>query len=76
VIEEQRDALGHSGDLRALRAGQQRTWMWALIRERLDHEFRVHPAVVAALPRLEAAVEAGAETPDAAADALLAAFAK
>jgi LAO/AO transport system kinase len=76
MIEDHREALEASGDLRALRAAQQRTWMWALIRERLDHEFRVHPAVAAALPRLEAAVEAGAETPVAAADALLAAFAK
>jgi LAO/AO transport system kinase len=49
--------------------------MWALIRERLDHVFRSHPAVMAALPRLEAAVAAGAVTSAAAADELLAAFA-
>jgi LAO/AO transport system kinase len=76
AIEEHRATLESSGALRALRASQQRTWLLALIRERLDRDFRAHPAVAAALPRLEAAVEAGTETPDAAADALLALFAK
>jgi LAO/AO transport system kinase len=74
VIEEHRQALESSGDLAALRAAQQRTWMWALIRERLDAVFRAHPAVAAALPRLEAAVQAGSVTSSAAADELLAAF--
>ncbi|HEY1547197.1 MAG TPA: methylmalonyl Co-A mutase-associated GTPase MeaB [Kofleriaceae bacterium] len=74
AIEEHRATLSSSGELRALRASQQRTWLWALIRERLDRDFRAHAGVAAALPRLEAAVEAGAETPDAAADALLELF--
>jgi len=75
LIEEHRATLEASGDLARLRAGQQRTWMWALIRERLDDVFRAHPAVAAALPRLEAAVQAGEITSTAAADELLAAFA-
>jgi LAO/AO transport system kinase len=57
VIEEHRRALQSTGDLATLRAAQQRTWMWALIRDRLDHVFRSHPAVMAALPRLLSEVE-------------------
>jgi LAO/AO transport system kinase len=66
--------LSASGELAQLRAEQQRTWMWSLIRERLETRFRQHPAVIAALARLEAAVQAGATTSTAAADELLAAF--
>lgn len=75
VIEEHRRTLQGSGELAQLRAGQQRTWMWALIAERLDQAFRAHPAVAAALGGLERAVEAGAITSSAAADELLAKFA-
>ncbi|HEX3765180.1 MAG TPA: methylmalonyl Co-A mutase-associated GTPase MeaB [Kofleriaceae bacterium] len=75
VIEDHRQLLASTGELTALRAAQQRTWMWALIRERLEQRFRADPAIAAALPRLEAAVEAGTVTSSAAADELLAAFA-
>lgn len=75
VIEEHRRTLQDSGELAQLRASQQRTWMWALIAERLDQAFRAHPAVAAALGGLERAVEAGAITSSAAADELLAKFA-
>jgi LAO/AO transport system kinase len=75
VIDEHRRLLASTGELAGLRASQQRTWMWTLIRERLEHRFRADPAVAVALPRLEAAVEAGAITSSAAADELLAAFA-
>jgi len=74
AIEEHRRVLAGSGELVQLRAEQQRTWMWSLIRERLEAAFRRHPAVVGALARLEAAVQAGAVTSTAAADELLAAF--
>ena len=74
AVVEHRAMLEASGELAALRAGQQRTWMWTLIRERLDWMFRGHPAVAAALPRIEAAVEAGTITSSAAADELIAAF--
>ena len=36
IIEDHRAALVASGELAALRAEQQRTWMWSLIRERLE----------------------------------------
>jgi LAO/AO transport system kinase len=74
IVNEHRDVLGASGELATLRAEQQRTWMWSLIRERLEARFRRHPAVVAELARLEAAVQAGSLTSTAAADELLAAF--
>ena len=75
AVEEHRQLLETSGQLLTLRAAQQRTWMWALIRERLEEVFRAHPAVAAALPRLDADVTSGAVTSSAAADELLAAFA-
>lgn len=76
VIDEHRRLLESNGELAALRAAQQRTWMWALIRERLDQSFRQHPRVASELARLEREVEAGEMTSSAAADELLAAFAR
>lgn len=72
LVDEHRATLAASGELAALRADQQRIWMWSLIRERLETQFRRHPAVIAALPGLEAAVAAGTLTSTAAADELLA----
>ena len=72
AIDEHRALLAQTGELAQLRAGQQRTWLWALIRERLEDAFRADPAVAAELPRLERDVTAGAITPGAAADELLA----
>ncbi|MEP6865539.1 MAG: methylmalonyl Co-A mutase-associated GTPase MeaB [Deltaproteobacteria bacterium] len=74
LIEEQRALLASTGELAALRADQQRIWMWSLIRERLEAVFRTTPAVAALLARLEADVAAGTITSTAAADELLAAF--
>jgi len=74
VIEEHRAALSASGELATMRAEQQRSWMWSLIRERLEQAFRDQPAIAAALPALERAVQAGTVPPTAAADQLLAAF--
>jgi LAO/AO transport system kinase len=74
VIEEHRRLLEANGELTALRAAQQSTWMWALIRERLEDVFRQHPDVSSTLPRIERAVEAGTTTSSAAADELLAIF--
>jgi LAO/AO transport system kinase len=75
AIEDHHTVLTASGELAGLRADQQRTWMWSLIRERLELAFRSNPAIAAALPRLEAAVAAGEVTSTAAADELLATFA-
>jgi LAO/AO transport system kinase len=74
VIEEHRQKLASTGELAVLRAAQQRTWMWALIRERLEDAFRQHPGVAEALPHLERAVESGTTTSSAAADELLEIF--
>jgi LAO/AO transport system kinase len=74
AIEDHHAVLSASGELATLRAEQQRTWMWSLIRERLELAFRSNPAVAAALPRLEAGVAAGQVTSTAAADELLATF--
>jgi LAO/AO transport system kinase len=74
AVEDHHSVLEASGELAALRATQQRAWMWALIRERLETRFRRHPAVAAELDRLETAVESGAVTSTAAADQLLALF--
>jgi LAO/AO transport system kinase len=76
VINEHRQLLASTGELAALRASQQRTWMWALIRERLEDAFRKHPDVAAILPRLEQAVENGTTTSSAAADELLTIFSR
>lgn len=73
TIEEHRAQLAASGELAALRAGQQRTWLWALIREQLEHAFRARAG--AQLAAVEAAVEAGTLAPGAGADELIAAFA-
>jgi GTPase len=74
TIEEHHATLTASGELATLRSEQQRSWMWSLIRERLDGAFRAHPGVAAGLASVEAEVLAGRATPTAAADQLLEAF--
>ena len=69
-----RKALEAAGELERRRRSQARDWMWALVREGLQHSFRAHPAVAGRIERLETEVEALATTPAAAARALLAAF--
>ena len=76
MIDEHRQLLESTGELASLRAAQQSTWMWTLIRERLEDAFRQHPDVAATLPRLEQAVKAGTTTSSAAADELLAIFSR
>lgn len=75
VVQEHRRTLEASGGLAALRAEQQRAWMWSLVSERLERTFRTHPQVAARLAGIEAAVVAGQLTPPAAADALFEVFA-
>ena len=76
VVEEHHAQLAASGELSGLRAEQQRAWMWSLIGERLERSFRSDATVAATLAATEADVLAGRVTPTAAADALLAAFAR
>lgn len=78
VAELWDDVLAHRGALGPLlqekRAAQELRWMWTLVEDRLGARFRSHPAVVAALPGLEAAVRDGSVPPTRAAQQLLAAF--
>jgi LAO/AO transport system kinase len=74
IIEEHRRTLEASGELAAMRAEQQRSWMWSLIVDRLERTFRAHPEVAMRLPRAEADVLSGRMTPPAATDELFAAF--
>lgn len=74
VVEEHRALLEPAGELAALRAEQQRAWMWSLIRERLERAFREHRDVAASLAAFEADVVAGRCTAPAAAKALLERF--
>lgn len=74
MIEEHHAVLEGSAALVALRAEQQRQWMWTLIIEQLEQSFREHPQVSARLSRIEAEVFAGRLGPSAAADELLQCF--
>jgi LAO/AO transport system kinase len=72
IVEEHHTLLEASGELRELRAEQQRAWMWSLILDRLERTFRSDPRVAARLSGVEADVVSGRTTPTVAADALLA----
>lgn len=74
VVEEHHALLAASGELATLRAEQQGAWMWSLIIERLERDFRTNPEVVSRLASVEADVLGGRMTPPIAADELLAAF--
>jgi LAO/AO transport system kinase len=71
IVEEHRKILKEGGELAALRAEQQRAWMWSLIGDGMERAFRAHPKVAALLPKLEDDVKQGLITPATAADALL-----
>jgi LAO/AO transport system kinase len=70
----QREVLEKSGELERRRRSQARDWMWSLVEEGLQQALREHPAVAAAIPGLEARVEAQALTPAAAAREILGVF--
>ena len=74
AIRAAHEALGSSGRLDALRAGQARAWLWDELRAGLTERFRRSPTVAGRLPALEAAVRSGATSPTAAAQELLDAF--
>ena len=74
TIEEHRSQLEANGELAALRAEQQRSWMWSLIHDRLEQAFRADPRVAAELDAIEREVIEGKRTAPAAAEALLARF--
>lgn len=74
MVEEQRAALEANGEAQARRRAQARAWMWSLVGEGLQREFRTHPGVASQVEVLEAQVEALETTPGHAAQALLDAF--
>jgi LAO/AO transport system kinase len=74
IIEEHHRTMEASGALVAVRAEQQRSWMWSLLLERFEQAFRSHPEVARDLARVEADVLGGRMTAPDAADELFAAF--
>ena len=76
LVLAQREALQASGELQGRRQHQARDWMWSLVREGLDRDFRAHPDVAGLIQGLEREVEAQRTTPAAAARSLLEAFEK
>jgi LAO/AO transport system kinase len=74
VVNEHRQALQQAGRFEAVRRAQQRDWMWSQIEERLLGRFRADPRIAAALPGIEAALDAGTLPPSLAADRLLEVF--
>lgn len=71
VVEAHRAALGPSGELDALRAEQAVQWMWSEVNDAVVERLHRDPAASAELARLEAAVRSGAQSPAAAAQAVL-----
>jgi LAO/AO transport system kinase len=74
TVLAQRETLEKSGALAQRRRSQAREWMWSLVGEGLQQALRDHAAVAAAIPALEADVEAQRLTPAAAARQLLGTF--
>jgi LAO/AO transport system kinase len=65
-VLDHRKRLTASGELAALRGGQQVKWMWSMLEERLFAPLRSDRSLKAALPGLEAEVAAGRLAPAAA----------
>ena len=74
MIFEHRKALDGAGEFESRRRHQARAWMWSLVEEELHRVFREDPKVAAAIPGLEADVEALRLTPGAAVRRLMEAF--
>ena len=70
-LQALRTALTDDGTWDARRADQRVHWMWQAVDAGLAARLRAHPAVVAALPQLQADVHDGHVLPDAAAAQLL-----
>ncbi|HMJ11788.1 MAG TPA: methylmalonyl Co-A mutase-associated GTPase MeaB, partial [Polyangiaceae bacterium] len=62
-ILQHRQRLESSGELAQKRARQQKAWLHNLLEDSLKERFFAQPAVRAALPGIEAAVDGGEITP-------------
>lgn len=71
TVQRHHRALGDSGELADKRARQAVAWLWTLIGEALQQDFRANPAVAAALDGVLGEVIAGRLTPTAASRQLL-----
>ncbi|MBL8951754.1 MAG: methylmalonyl Co-A mutase-associated GTPase MeaB [Myxococcaceae bacterium] len=74
MVEAHRAMLEDTGQLKTLRAEQQRSWLWSLLNERFEAAFRANAQVAAMLPGVEAQVVEGKTTAPLAAEKLFAAF--
>jgi LAO/AO transport system kinase len=74
VVEASAAHAKETGAFEQRRREQERDWMHQIIRERMEEEFRGHPAVAAILPELEQAVTNGTVPATEAALRLLGAF--
>lgn len=74
TIADDHATLEKSGELDRQRTEQRQAWLWSEVTEALTDRLRAHPKVAAMVDEVEAAVEAGSESPVAAAQRLLAAF--
>ena len=74
TVQDHRVALTEAGELQARRSEQAKDWMWSLVEEGLQRDFRAHPEVARRIPELATAVEAHETSPAAAAASLLEAF--
>lgn len=73
-IEAHRAALLEDGSLERLRREQLSGWMWDLILDQLQHQFRRHPDVLRLLPGIEQGLLQGQISPTAGALQLLKVF--
>ena len=76
TIQDHRAVLFETGELDRRRREQARDWLWSLVEEGLQREFRTHPSVATRVDDIVAAVERFETAPSAAAAELLEAFRK
>ncbi len=74
MVGEHREALTADGSFERRRARQHVRWMWAQLEDRLLQLLREAPAVAAALPAMEEAVEVGRRPPTVAAEEIIELF--
>jgi LAO/AO transport system kinase len=74
AVERRCTKLKGSGKLLERRRQQSLSWLWSVVEDRLRQAVRMHPAVHAIRPQVEADVLAGSITPEAAAGRILKAF--